>query len=532
MRKTIIFVMIIITLFMCASCNVMLQSPDLSVGAKNFELTAESLSEYTIIYPDMYNDYRMENVYSLRKAVEDFCGADINVISDKEVHSDKKLILASSLQDYFCRETINLYYGTLNYVIAFDSKTQDIVIGGANYYADMLAINDFCQNYLDEGSNVNIKELTEVKISKNEISVTACMLTAPAFLEYGCFVDVVKAGFNTVLVDASLYTEAQMHELVKWCAMNNTDIVMRGILYTGIYFDSPNVRGHLIVDEPYGEDAYEYYSEECRKYADTYGEFLWQPYINIIAQDDVIMSLKNSNELFDSVEKLSFKIDVNTPRDMVKMYFKLLTYTRNANKKYIAGINVDMTLKGYTQYEMMKLMSYVGLCFGADGIQYFNYCSADDSEQGTLVDNDFNKNDAWHYAVEINHETKNIGNVLNNYEYSGSYMIYNTYTPIMYGEPFYNEIFKNNIEIVYGDDEPGKFLVGAFENELTDNIAYTILNLETQNEQNSLELHISTENTRIWVDGNIINASSEDSNVMDIMLEGTECVVVEVLLNE
>lgn len=244
------------------------------------------------------------------------------------------------------------------------------------------------------------------------------------------------------------------------------------------------------------------------------------------------MSLKNSNELFDSVEKLSFKIDVNTPRDMVKMYFKLLTYTRNANKKYIAGINVDMTLKGYTQYEMMKLMSYVGLCFGADGIQYFNYCSADESEQGTLVDNNFNKNDAWHYAVEINHETKNIGNVLNNYEYSGSYMIYNTYTPTMYGEPFYNEIFKNNIEIVYGDDEPGKFLVGAFENELTDNIAYTILNLETQNEQNSLELHISTENTRIWVDGNIINASSEDSNVMDIMLEGTECVVVEVLLNE
>lgn len=532
MRKTIMFVMMIITLFMCASCNVMLQSPDLSADIENFELTAEILSEYTVVYPDTYNDCRMEDVYSLRTATEDFCGADINVISDKEEYSGKKIILASSSQNYFCREKINSYYGTLNYAIAFDSKTKDIIIGGANYYADMLAINDFCNNYLNNGSTIKIKEFTEVNISKNEISVTACMLTAPAFLEYGCFVDMVKAGFNTVLVDASVYTETQMHELVKWCAMSNTDIVMRGILYTNMYFDSPNVKGHLIVDDPYGEDAYEYYSEECRKYTDTYGDFSWQPYINIIAQDDVIMSLKNSNELFDSVEKLSFKLAVDSPRDMVKMYFKLLTYTRNADKKYIAGINVDMPLKGYTQYEMMRLMSNVGLCFGADGIEYFNYCGADDFEYGTLVDGNFNKRDAWHYAVEINYEAKNIGTVLHNYEYSGSYMIYNSYTPSIYGEPLYNDTFKNNIEIVYGDDEPGKFLVGSFDNELTGNIAYTILNLETQEEQNALELYISTENTRIWVDGNIMNTSSDNSDRLKIVLGGTECIVVEVLSNE
>lgn len=534
MKRSIFVILAVITIFMCASCGkselptvTPCETTAPSEQTEN-KITADKLKEYTIVYPSMYNEYRMKDVYGLRTAIASFCGADINVISDKKESDGKKIILASASTYYFCRDKVDSFRGTLDYVIAVDELTDDIILGGANYYADVRAINMFCEKYLNDEALAEISDIKEVSTNKNTVALTACMLGSAPFLEYGCFCDMVKAGFNTLLIDASLYTAEQMHELVKWCAMDNVDIVIRSILHTNIYFDSPNVKGHLIVDEPYGDEAYDYYTKQCEEYIEEYGELSWQPYINIIAQDSVIASLKRSTELFNAVEKVAFKIDVDDIREMVQIYSDILNYSLSAEKKFLAGINVDMQLDGYTQREMMRLMSYVGVCFGANGVEYFNYAGAEDCEYGTMVDNNFNKTDAWHYAVEINYETSNIGQVLDDYEYIGSFMLYESNQAYIYGEYMYNDLFKNTVRIVYDDNKSRNILAGAFQNADSGKTAYTILNLAANNENSKVELYASTENTIIWVDGNIINVDSDVTESLKIELNGTECVIIEV----
>lgn len=525
-KKSVAVIALVVMLFICTSCSNEYKTP--YTDNNKFEITAEMLSDYSIVYPDTYNKYRMEDVYCLRTAVEQFCKSDINVVSDSVDCEGKKIILASSAETYFCKEKVISFYGTLNYLIAVDEETHNIILGGANYYADMLAINDFCDNYLTENSEQKISGIKESKTSKNIVSVTACMLTASPFLEYSCFSDMVKVGFNTVLVDASMYTEYQIHELLKWCAADNVDILMRNVVYTDIYFDSPNVKGHLIVDEPYGKDAYAYYTEECKNYLETYGFLLWKPYINIIAQKNVISALKWSKIWFDCVEKVSFKIDVDSIVEIVELCSEIADYAAEQNKKITAGINVDMSVEGYSQYDIMRLMSYIGLCFGTDGVEYFNYAGSEDCEYGTMVDKDFNKSDAWHYAVEINYETKNIGNVLKNYEYIGAFMFYDSNSVYMYGESVYNDMFTDNVEIVWQDGKARNFIVGALKNEATGKFAYTILNLSPADNNSELELRVSAYDTRIWIDGNVMNSDFTSSDVLKIVIDGTECVVVEV----
>lgn len=530
MKRLCIILIMIIAIFMCASCKERIPTETPLPTEEELQMTADELKEYTIIYPSLYNKYRMEDVYSLRTAMETFCGADINVISDKEECEGKKMILASSQMTYFCRDEVNSFYGTLDYIIAFDEESEDIVIGGANYYGDVLAIRTFCEQYLTDDGIKKLSDKKTVNVDPNMTSITACMLGAYPFLEYGSFCDMVKAGFNTVLVDASLYTEEQMHEFVRWCAIENIDIVMRSVLYTDIYFDSPSVKGHLIIDEPYGEDAYRYYTTECEKYVEAYGRYSWQPYINIIAQTDVIKELKKSDELFESVKKISFKVDAHTVREMVLLYSNLFDYANYTDKSFIAGINVAMSFDGYTQYEMMRLMSYVGLCFGADGIEYFNYAGSDTPENGVMVDSNFNKESAWHYAVEINYETENAGNILRNYTYSGAFMFYDSYSTSVWGEPVYKDTFKNIVEVIYDNEKTGRYAVGAFKNEQTGETAYMILNLSSKSTGEKMKLRVSTYNTKIWVDGNEMNANSSDG--LKIILEGTECVIVEVSGND
>lgn len=529
MKKLFFIALTIITIFMCASCRentpIESQTPEVK-----FEVTAEMLKEYTVVYPSVYNEYRMEDVYALRTSAELFCGADINVISDKESCDGKRIILASSQTEYFCKDMVNSFYGTLKHIIAVDENTGDIILGGANYYGDVLAIETFCDKYLAGEGSIKISGIKVIDKNKNTVSVTACMLGATPFLEYGSFSDVKKAGFNTVLIDASLYTEEEMHEFVRWCAIDNVDIVMRSVLYTDIYFDSPNVKGHLIVDEPYGDEAYDYYSKECEKYSETYRELSWKPYINIIPQKNIISTLKWSKTWFEACEKISFKIDVDSIKDMVELYSYVSDYASSKNKKFIASINVDMSVDGYTQYEIMRLMAYTGLCFGADGFEYFNYAVAEDSTEASLVDNDFNKSDMWHYSLGINYEMTDIGNILRNYKYEGAFMSYDLFGSqyvTLYGTPMYDDKFTDVIRIEYDDNKEQRYLAGSFTNNTTENIAYTILNLASESANSNIEMYVSTHNTRIWVDGNIISADAL-SDTLKIVLDGTECVVVEV----
>lgn len=66
-------------------------------GAQESNVVSISdLSEYTIVYPEYYNEYQMEDINFLKYAISNATSSDIRTVSDKESFSGKAIIIASS----------------------------------------------------------------------------------------------------------------------------------------------------------------------------------------------------------------------------------------------------------------------------------------------------------------------------------------------------------------------------------------------------------------------------------------------------
>lgn len=500
-KRTVFVVMILALLMAACACDAeptVSDAPSTSAGV----VAVEELADYAIIYPSAYNSYRMRDVNTLKEDIDSLTGGNIKLIPDGEAYEGRAIIiLGSRVATAFDGEVAQLGK-SLGYIIALEKDTENIILGGNNYYASMLAMLDFGLNYVSSAVDAKaIKGFYKKEQLQHKLTISASNLGARPIRTEEEFRGIANCGFNSLVVDSSFYDEDEMHDLVRWCAIYNIDLIMRSIMYTGVYYDSPNVKGHLMVDEPYGENAYKYYSNVCDDYNALYSALGWRPYVNILGQKTVINYLERNPELFASVDSLSMKVEPYNIHDMVEVYSLMANYVNSRDINYIACIETH-TYLAMEYKEIFESMAWLGLGSGAVGVGYFDYAATEgNSDDVTIADSEYNVNeDVWNAARELNNELRLFGDVMEGFEYKASFVDCSRDGISLFGDKSvlqkYNSIFDAKLE----DKKSYTFFVGYFENKQTGEKAFMLVNLSGAIDS-TLEFEVTATHASAFEDG-------------------------------
>lgn len=439
--KKLISIIVTIVLMLCSACGLSSPTPILtpeitpSPSPEASEITKEMLAGYSIVYPSSYNEYRMEDVHSFRNSISWYIGKNLSIVADNEARPENAIILADSSLEHQYSSKISELNGTLGYIIAFDEQTEDIIVGGSNYYATLLAMEQFKQMLSSDDIEVLETEYLEYSIEFANVPTIACTLKTMPFTTLEQFNKMIEQGYNGVVIDASLYNERQLHNVVKWCATNCVGLIMRSYVSKELYFDCPAVKGHLIVDEPYGDDAYEWYSLDSKKYADACRQYGWEPYVNLICQYDVIERLENDPDLFTAVDSFCIKLTNSKIVDTVTMLARVQEYASSANKDFVVGVDLTSAFGSHSAEDTALLRAALGICLGAVGVEYFCY-----SGDGHTEDSSYEITDASNIIKRIN----NLIDMLDDCQRLGA-IYFRSYVTNAYGQTAYNELFTESI---------------------------------------------------------------------------------------
>ena len=226
------------------------------------------LSEYTIVYPSYYDEYRMGEVFLLKDAIKNVTGAELDIISDGEEEREHEVIFASSKRQNGVEESISMFESGLDYVVG--ALNGNIILGGNNFYADMRAVYDYINNYLGYNDIDNIYSEPQSEVSgvnlhiyqKPLLTIMASNYSVSAFTEQYAIRDMHDACFNMTMVEAGAYSKDELIDLVKWCARYEIFLIMRSVRFVEEYTDCPIIWGHTVRDEPHVKD-YIMYSQMC-----------------------------------------------------------------------------------------------------------------------------------------------------------------------------------------------------------------------------------------------------------------------------
>lgn len=507
----------------------------------NSEYSVESikdLSEYTLVYPDYYSVDQMEDIYLLKNAIECVTDAEIKIVSDSEQFSGKTIVIASSKRVTTYEFEINSIGGKLDYIIAVGKD--EVVLGGNNYYADVRAIYDFVNNYIgynDINSEVDYSAVTEkikgykkVCYSDNDFITVAVDFEGEPRVNYSDVKRLKDTLFNAILIDTVNYTELQLKMLFKWCARCGIKVIMRGLMYEDVCVECPVVWGHCIVDRPYGEEAFEYYTEECKRYTELYSKYGWKPYVNLMGQSDTLGYLQSDNVYFDRVGALSFysnSINMNYKNDFLSMY-KYTSIIANKNKgEFWSCINSSSNFN-VSDKKFYMWMFYLGVCYGAKGIQYFNYSDISDTDME-------DKYDKRKYAAikSVNREISNIDFLYSDYEYDRTYIFKGG--EIVQGEDEKTEANFTIDEIVknlYMDDD-ALYNVGCFLKKDGAGYAFVIVDSSVPNKETkrniTFELMHNVNSVKLYKNGYAVNANKIENDQYSVLLDsfGRAIILIE-----
>ena len=442
MKKAIIYLLAVAILFMSTACITKPKAtpePDDDYNEGGEEISVYALSKYTIVYPERYTEYQMETVYFLRDAIKKLTGIQIPIIADSKPYTENEIILASSKRVTAIEQQVISLDNPMEYIIAVSEG--DIILGGNNYYSDLRAVYDFVYNYMgyDDinnriiNSTKHIKGFAKYRYTEPLFTINAVNYEAEPITNARQVRALSDAGFNTVTVDANMYTEKEMNDFTVQCTRFGIYIIMRGVEYVSIYKDCPIIKGHCIVDEPYGEDAYQYYSDLCETYEEAYSGYGWKPYVNFMGQLDVMKEIADNPQYFENVETLAFESaffgNANISTDNIFREYEVFSHKALSEEKtlwgYIQGDSVDST----NADRMFRWMANAALCFGATGIQYFNYASpteaqADASNSSRWIADSSNlPSEAYNAAKATNIMIDDMSELYYMYNYKGTYTI-------------------------------------------------------------------------------------------------------------
>ena len=503
-------------------------------------VAVSELSEYTIVYPSDYTEYRMQEVNLLCDVIKNITGAAPAVADDNAQPVEKEIILGSSKRENAFSEEINAFTSGLDYIIGI--RDDKIVLGGNNFYADMRAIYDFINNYLgyddiEDKYTDEVKPISGVKkyiYKEPYLRILGSNFSVSAYTEQYAVRDMHDANFNMTLIDGGLYSEDEIRDYVKWCARYEIFIIMRSIAYPEVYYDCPVFWGHCILDEP-NPEKFETVYLACKDYTEKYSQYGWRPYVNfygIFSSEDE-EAYKATCEAYDKYfsDLFAFSYDVyfgdmsNRDRNILG----IMENSRNQALKngqefwhYIESYNLSNGAK--KPDKMLRTQSYISLCFGADCIEYFqygdvgeNYKAEGDWSNGSLVNWDFTKNDYYYMAQSLNAELLKIAEMCEQYENVGAYTI-NQKNEIDYfselSNPYdFSDVITEFESLIYKDT----YLVGCFDKKDGDGHAFMLVDIEPLDDipyDKSIgfpvKIKINGEDVKFYRDGELKDVKKDD----------------------
>ena len=515
------------------------------------------LSEYTIVYPSYYDEYRMGEVFLLKDTIKKVTGAELDIISDGEEEREHEIIFASSGRKNGVEESISMFQSGLDYVVG--TLNGNIILGGNNFYADMRAVYDFVNNYLGYNDIDNIYSEPQDSISgvnikiyeKPLITLYACNYAVDPYTEQYAIRDMHDAHFNMTTVYSQWYSKDELLDFIKWCARYEIFVIFLEFSYVDSYTDCPIIWGHLIKDEPQTKD-YEMYSQRCTEYVEKYGKYGWKPFVNYFGFYKFWPYLTEHDGLYSEVPVVSFdhyfgnSALCETGHDNMLHVFECardLAWRKGQDLwTYIESYNI--TNWGVNTSKSFRYASYISFSFGSLGILCFqygdasrNHTSEGDWTKGSLINWDYSKNQAWYDAKEANEEILRLAPIYTQYKNIGTYTVNcNPKYSSAYLEDMY-PYFGNVVEDI-NDDSNGSvaYLIGCFDKKSSCGNAFTLLNINNlddiaygdSTESTTTKIKINGDNVTFYRDGYVSEVPCDENGYYTLNMKNGSCWFVTV----
>ena len=520
------------------------------------------LSEYTIVYPSYYDEYRMGEVFLLKDAIKNVTGAELDIISDGEEEREHEVIFASSKRQNGVEESISMFESGLDYVIG--ALNGNIILGGNNFYADMRAVYDFVNNYLGYNDIDNIYSEPEKTVDginyhiyKEPDLIIKAANFGGRFTEIWQVRDVAEANFNMFHLDAFHvgYSETEIVDILKWCARFGLKAIIHTNFtrdsegnYTGLYIkaadkyaDNPAVYGHYLRDEPPLKDL-SMYNNFAEMYKEQYGQYGWKLFLNHLFTDPIWNYLDEWDGLFSAVDTTGFDnyISYGAKRDdeVLHRWERAREYTLRTGQDYWIYVEC-VCLADRNASKMFRWQSYMSLCFGADALLYWNYSvpfGKLEEWDEWLVDDKFNRTDGWYDAQRTNAELLKLAPIYVQYENKGACVINQHKEELFtYLETPYDcsDVITDFIADGINKDTP--YLIGSFDKKEGNGKAFIIMNINAiddvpydETESEPVRMKINGENVSFYFEGEKQNIQKDSDGYYSINMGNGYCWFVTV----
>ncbi len=521
MKKIILLITVLLSLTVLSSCTEAKRSDD------------PDLSDYTIVYPADYSEWKMTEVKLLKEVIEENSGKEIRIIPDSEETTGKEIILGSTTRKTKYSDTINGFDNAMCYVIGRDED--NIVLGGQNYYSDMRAIYDFIENYLgyDDLTENYGQPVTKTLDTENitlweqpSHHIMGTSMSGNHFTHEYQIKDFADCNFNLLWISSAMWTSdhkyedtfdyGEVRDVAKWCAKYGIEIVIQPNVfplgYTADFskcqvficdheedvIENPCVFGLYVVDEPQ-EDVMQFRKEELEYCKEKYGQYGWKFYITVyspwypsIPEEEQYLYCRLWEEYLYECDALSFDGYMGHLKSRNIDYCYILeTYSSLARELgqefyyYIECFGMGQKNLNYTK--VLRNNAYFGLCFGSTMTEYFQYGDAGAADApewagGSLINKDFSINHEYYdYAQKVNEEILKVTDILKDYEFVGTYTSNTLDEPILrlanpYEHP--EEYATDYLASVWNTP----IVFGCYENRENGKKALIVLNFEEIND--------------------------------------------------
>ena len=521
----------IMTALLAFSMLAMLPACGPTPNANNGIKTSD-LNKYTIVYPASYEDWQMEEVTLLQKAIKHVTGSDIVAVPDTNEEKDNEIIFASSSRQTKLKEQTQSLASEMDYIIAVSDG--DIILGGRSYYGDMKAAYDFINNYLGYNDLEDSYGEAKAEISGTETKTYTepaftIMVANPGKYPFSCAKDVkvmADAGFNMTKLDVTNFSPESFRTYAKWCARFNVRIIQKSVYNVktksfaineqDFAVNNPIIYGHYARYET-KSDLLDMYSEMCDIYKENYSQYGWKLVMNLSIDGEAISGAVydeaiNNNALFKNADVISAKAYFGTGTGSYSRQNSWLEYIRqfkniaqrNGNDMWMTIASNDSRMDGEFQkiQNIFRWNAYIGLCFGVNGVEYSLY------KRGNVINDDYSKGPRYDDIKEINEELLKMSEAYLQYEHIGVY----TVDPNEDNDPFiqiqnpYTDFDNVITEFIPAPGFESPVLFGCFKSKDSDNkYAFAAVNLAPLTENKTIappsSFALNAKNVTIYTNG-------------------------------
>ena len=465
---------------------------------RTLTLGSSGIGEYSIVYPSYYDEYQKADINEICGIIYRATGYEINAVSDSayKKEADKKYIFigtaggdtVSSLKDLTYRTVVN----------------QDgVYLGGSNFWADIKALNRwFLQTFMGYNPNGSFEctfdtyDNLDITVTKKEypISIEAWCTSGDPVNTENQIKEVAEAGFTCANL-AVPGDKRELHNLLKWCAVYDLDILWHDSSVYGTfaesdidkmaaYIDAPQTLGFYLRDEPNAVD-FESLAASSRAFEAVSNK---QAFINLFpmyASNEQLGSpsyYDHIRDFLDTVKPTLCSVDIYPCNSygLYDGYMENLDIVAAAARErgiplavYIQSVSFAESKRTPSLWDI-EWQSYCCLSFGAVGIKYFTYItpySAAEDFKPALIDHELKKTDRWYHAQTVNAELKYLSSALGEYKNVGAFS-HNCTSDTKFLQ-FDNQYDFSSVIKKVECDNP--LLFGCFEND--EGYAFTVVNM-------------------------------------------------------